>query len=139
MEYSEERGSRGGRYSFVTLLEKRLSDDAFRESMIFFLTSLINENDLYNAITKMCSLGEYTLLRFILVLIYNTDPLAFKPDRVVSCSIYDHDEFYELVLSTDSGLYCIGLSKSSPFVATSCSYEVPQVQKVSEKISIKLG
>lgn len=120
------------------LLSRSLSQDNVKASLVFMLTEMVGESKVSDALKKAAMFKDITLLRILTLLIYNSDPFAFRNVKVEDCECKESDGILELRLVTDEGDLCVAYTVSPPFISTSFKLEREKEAKSEEAKEIKL-
>jgi len=95
------------------------------------LTEIVGESKISEALKKAAMFKDITLLRILTLLVYNSDPFAFKNVKIERCEWKEHDGVLELCLVTDEGNLCVAYTTQQPLVST--SYKLEETREPGRK------
>ncbi|MEM1699506.1 MAG: hypothetical protein QXD83_06475 [Sulfolobales archaeon] len=99
-----------------------MSSESGRSLATYLIQNLVGDNNVENAIAKLCSSNEIALLRLVMALSVGVDPLIGRTEYVTSCRVATAGDVLELRFTTNDGSeLCLGLYTSGNLrTATSC-------------------
>lgn len=128
------------RATLTSMLSRSLSSEHVRSNLIYMITEMVGSTKVEDAIKKAVEFKDITLLRILSMIIYNSDPLAFRDNaKVNDCEYVEDGSVIEVKLLTDEGELRIAYTTTPPYMVTSCRYAAAGEKKVEKDIVIKIA